>query len=117
MLKPDYQGKVLMIGITLLSINILTLLAFTLFIKASMHANAIAIILSVFGLAYGIISALDEVPVLFYVILSSLSIFFGIVIWQRIASKAHTWKELLAGFISGLISVGIMLFYIDVFGY
>ncbi|MGZ5303439.1 MAG: hypothetical protein ACXWDO_04955, partial [Bacteroidia bacterium] len=116
-LRPLYGEKLLLIGVVLLSINLVVLLAFTVFIKASMHANAIAVVLSLFALAYGIISALEPVPLLFYLILFIVLILFVVVIWQRIISKAHTIKELVIGFVSGLASVGLTLIYIERFGY
>lgn len=116
-LKPDFSENLPMIGVVLLSINLVVLLLFTTFIKASMHANAIAIVLCLFALAYGIIGALEPVPPLFYIIATIASILFGIVIWQRVVSKAHTVAELVAGFFSGLITIGLTLIYIERFGY
>lgn len=115
--RQFYSEKLLMIGIVLLSINLVVLLVFTLFIKASMHANAITIVLSLFALAYGIISALEPVSPIFYVVLLLVLMLFGVIIWQRLVSRAHTVKELLAGFLSGLATVGLTLIYIERFGY
>ncbi len=122
MLKPFYSQKLLMIGVILLTINLLVLFAFTSFIKASMHANAITIVMCIYIIAYGILTNgqllnFQSVPAGFYLSFGILFLLFCITIWQRLVSEAHTLSELIAGFFSGLASVGLTLIYIERFGF
>ena len=112
LLQNIHMQPLLTIGVTLLTLNVVVLLAFTSFVKASMHANAI-IIVTVIYIVLSIVKFSPEPPPLqFYLILCFFLILFSLVIWQRLISNAHTVKELIAGFISGLVSIIVTLIYL-----
>jgi general stress protein CsbA len=73
--------------------------------------------MALFAIAYTIVTVFAPTPIPLLLTFTLVLILFGIITWQRYVSKAHTAAELLAGFVSGFISVGLMLFYIDTFGY
>lgn len=93
--------------VLLLSIIVSTVLIlfFNFFFKISMHANAYGIVMFICMIYWVQLGNFPELKLL--IVLAFLLMF--LVLWQRLNSRAHTWREIISGFAVGFISAFAVL--------
>lgn len=94
------------------AVNVLFLLLITLKYKISLHSNAFGIWTALLFVFLSVAFAFEvESLALYYVVSFVLLTAFSLVIWQRFVSGAHSWLQIISGYMLGFILTIIIIRY------